>query len=207
MDSERVHATPAGIATLPSANGFIPPHGGYEDLFSFKNARIVYDGTVRFCERFVDKRSRTVDQMVQAARSGKQNILEGSQASGTSKETEIKLMNVARASLEELLEDYRDFLRTGGHPLWDKNSKEALFVRKLGARPNTTYESYRTYIDTRPPEIVANILICLIHQTHYLLDHQIRALEKAFLAEGGLRERMTRARLAARAHQGGSHGK
>jgi four helix bundle suffix protein len=207
MGSERVHATPAGNATPPSTDGFIPPHGGYEDLFSFKNARIVYDGTVRFCERFVDKRSRTVDQMVQAARSGKQNILEGSQASGTSKETEIKLMNVARASLEELLEDYRDFLRTGGHPLWDKNSKEALFVRKLGARPNTTYETYRTYIDTRPPEIVANILICLIHQTNYLLDHQIRALEKAFLAEGGLRERMTRARLAARTQQGGSHGK
>jgi four helix bundle suffix protein len=141
--------------------------------------------------------------MVQAARSGKQNILEGSQASGTSKETEIKLVNVARASLEEVLEDYRDFLRTGGHPLWEKNSKEALFVRKLGARNDASYESYRTYIDTRPPEIVANILICLIHQTNYLLDQQLRALETAFLAEGGLRERMTRARLEARRKQGG----
>jgi four helix bundle protein len=112
--------------------GFLPPHGGYEKLLSFQKARIVYDGTVRFCERFVDKSSRTQDQMIQAARSGKQNILEGSQASGTSKETELKLTNVARASLEELLEDYRDFLRSGGHPLWNKNSKEALFVRTLG---------------------------------------------------------------------------
>lgn len=179
-------------------SGFIPPHGGYENLLSFRKARIVYDGTVRFCERFLDRRDRTVDQMVQAARSGKQNILEGSQASGTSKETELKLVNVARASLEELLEDYRDFLRTRGHPLWDKNSKEALFVRKIGARNDVSYESYRTYVDTRPSEIVANILVCLIHQTNYLLDQQLRALERAFLAEGGLRERMTRARLEAR---------
>jgi four helix bundle protein len=96
---------------------FIPPHGGYEDLLSFRKARIVYDGTVRFCERFLEKRDRTRDQMVQAARSGEQNILEGSQASGTSKETEIKLMNVARASLDELLEDYRDFLRVRALPL------------------------------------------------------------------------------------------
>jgi four helix bundle suffix protein len=184
-------------------SGFIPPHGGYEELLSFKKARIVYDGTVRFCERFLNKRDRTVDQMVQAARSGKQNILEGSQASGTSKETEIKLVNVARASLEELLEDYRDFLRTGGHPLWEKDSKEALFVRKLGARNDVTYKSYETYFETRPGNVVANILICLIHQTNYLLDQQLRALEKAFLAEGGLRERMTRARLEARRQQGG----
>ncbi len=174
---------------------FIPPHGGYEDLLSFQKARIVYDGTVRFCERFLQKRNRTVDQMVQAARSGKQNILEGSQASGTSKEAEIKLINVARASLEELLEDYRDFLRVRKAPLWDKNSKEARFVRRLGAAKN---RSYTTYIETRPSPVVANILICLIHQTNYLLDQQLRHLEKAFLKEGGLRERMTRARLSHR---------
>ena len=120
-------------------SGFIPAHGGYEDLLSFKKARIVYDGTVRFCERFLDKRDQTVDQTVQAARSSEQNILEGCQASRTSKETEIKLINVARASLVELLEDYRDFLRTRGHPLWEKNSKGALFVRKLGARSDTSY--------------------------------------------------------------------
>jgi len=177
---------------------FIPPHGGYEDLLSFQKARIVYDGTVQFCERFLDRRDRTVGQMVQAARSGKQNILEGSQASGTSKETEIKLVNVARASLEELLEDYRDFLRVRTLVLWDKDSREARFVRRLGSRSNRSYETYRTYIETRPPEVVANILICLIHQTNYLLDQQLRQLEKAFLAEGGLRERMTRARLVER---------
>jgi four helix bundle suffix protein len=177
---------------------FIPPHGGYEDLLSFQKARIVYDATVQFCERFLHKRDRTVDQMVQAARSGKQNILEGSQASGTSKEAEIKLMNVARASLEELLEDYRDFLRVRKAELWDKNSKEARFVRRLGSQENRSYESYRTYIETRPAPVVANILICLIHQTNYLLDQQLRQLEQAFQKEGGLRERMTRARLRSR---------
>ena len=182
-------------------DGFIPPHGGYENLLSFQKARTIYDATVWFCDHFIDKRSRTHDQMIQAARSGKQNILEGSQASGTSKETEIKLVNVARASLEELLEDYRDFLRTARQPLWDKDSKEALFVRTLGAKPDTSYESYRPYIETRPPEIVANIIICLVHQANYLLDQQIRQLEKIFLQEGGLRERMTRARLAERARQ------
>ncbi len=126
--------------------GFLPPHGGYENLLSFKKARIVYDATVRFCDRFVDQRSRTHDQMVQAARSGKQNILEGSRASGTSKETELKLTNVARASLEELLEDYRDYLRVAGHPLWEKDSKEALYVRKLGSRTEVSYETYREFV-------------------------------------------------------------
>ena len=158
----------------------------------------MYDGTVRFCERFLEKRDRTRDQMVQVARSGKQNILEGSQASGTSKETEIKLINVARASLEEVLEDYRDFLRVRALCLWDKESREARFVRRLGARKDTSCETYGTYIETRPPEVVANILICVIHQTNYLLDQQLRQLEKAFLKEGGLRERMTRARLLQR---------
>jgi four helix bundle suffix protein len=175
-------------------NSFIPAHGGYENLKSFQKARIVYDGTVCFCGRFLEKRDRTVDQMVQAARSGKQNILEGSQASGTSKEMEIKLINVARASLEELLEDYRDYLRTRHLKLWTKDSREARFVRMLGAK-NGSYETYRTYLETRSPEVVANILICLIHQTNYLLDQLLRQLEVAFLKEGGLRERMTRARL------------
>lgn len=175
--------------------GFIPKHGGYQKLFSYKKALIVYDATVFFCNHFIDKRSRTHDQMVQAARSGKQNIVEGSMASATSKETEIKLTNVARASLEELLEDYRDFLRTRGLALWEKNSREALFVRKRRANKDASYDTFRTYIESRPPEVVANIIICLIHQTNYLLDQQIRQLEQAFLKEGGLRERMTRARL------------
>jgi len=177
------------------SKGFIPPHGGYHKLLSYQRAEVVYDATVRFCSRHLRRGDRTVDQMVQAARSGKQNIIEASMASGTSKETEIKLTNVARASLEELLADYRDFLRTRGLRLWDKNSREAAYVRKLGASKDASYETYRTYLDTRPPEVVANIIICLIHQTNYLLDRQIRSLERAFIEEGGLRERMTRARL------------
>ncbi len=178
--------------------GFIPAHGGYQDLLSYQKARIVFDGTARFCKRFLEKRDRTYDQMIQAARSGKQNIIEGCQASGTSKETEIKLIGVARASLEELLEDYRDYLRVRGLRLWEKDSREARFVRELGANKNASYETYKTFLDTRPAEVCANILICLIHQTNYLLDQQLRQLEKAFVQEGGLRERMTRARLAYR---------
>ena len=135
---------------------------------------------------------------MQAARSGKQNIVEGSVASGTSKEAEIKLVNVARASLGELLEDYHDFLRTRDLRLWQKNSREATLVRRLGARPDVSYKTYETYLETRPPDVVANILICLIHQTNYLLDRQLRQLERTFVQEGGLRERMTRARLVER---------
>ena len=181
-----------------TSNGFIPPHGGYENLLSFQKAKIVFDGTVVFCKRFLEKRDRTVDQMVQAARSGKQNIVEGSLASGTSKEGEIKLVNVARASLGELLEDYHDFLRTRHLRLWQKNSREATFVRRLGAHLDASYKTYATYFENRPAEIVVNILICLVHQTNYLLDQQLRQLEKSFVQEGGLRERMTRARLVER---------
>src|SRR5215470_14718385 len=181
--------------------GFIPPHGGCEGLVAYQKALIVFQGTIRFCERFLEKRDRTFDQMVQAARSGKQNIVEGSKVSGTSKEAEIKLTGVARASLEELLEDYQDFLRRRKLHLWTKNSREALFVRRLGRKENMSYETYETYVETRSPEVVANILICLIHQANFLLDRLIRKLEKDFLAEGGLRERMTRARLAERAKQ------
>jgi four helix bundle suffix protein len=181
--------------------GFIPPHGGYAGLAAYQKALIVFQATVRFCERFLEKRDRTFDQMVQAARSGKQNIVEGSHVSGTSKEAEIKLTGVARASLEELLEDYQDFLRRRKLRLWTKNSREALFVRKLARKESVSYETYETYIETRSSEVVANVIICLIHQTNYLLDQLIRKLERDFVAEGGLRERMTRARLAQRAKQ------
>src|SRR6266446_10681616 len=129
------------MAGAPS-EGFIPPHGGYAGLVAYQKALIVFQGTTRFCERFLEKRDRTVDQMTQAARSGKQNIVEGSKVSGTSKEAEIKLLNVARSSLEELLEDYRDFLRNGRLRLWPKDGREALFVRKLGAQKNGSYETY-----------------------------------------------------------------
>ena len=201
----RTKATDASNSSAVSSSshpeGFIPDHGGYEKLRSYQKSQIVYDATVRFCDRFIDKNSRTRDQMVQAARSGNKNIAEGSQISGTSKEAELKLVNVARASLEEFLGDYQDFLRQRAHALWDKNCKEVIFVRKLGTRPDASYETYRTFIETRPAHVVANILICQIHQTNYLLDQQLRRLEQDFLKEGGLRERMTRARLAARAKQ------
>jgi four helix bundle suffix protein len=176
----------------------MPPHGNYGELLSYQKAEVVYDLTFRFCERFLKKGDRTIDQMVQAARSGKQNIAEASKASGTSKETELKLTNVARASLEELLLDYRDFLRVRDYAIWEKDSKEALYVRKLGGRPHQTYETYREFCETRPAEVVANIALCLIHQTNYLLDQQLRRLEQDFVKTGGLRERMTRARLACR---------
>ena len=176
----------------------IQPHGNYRELLSYRKAEIVYDITYRFCKRFLTRGDRTIDQMVQAARSGKQNIAEGSQASGTSKEMEIKLTGVARASLEELLQDYLDFLRARDHAVWEKNSREALYVRKLGSRNGASFETYREFVETRPAEIVANIAICLIHQANYLLDKQIKRLEEDFLKEGGLRERMTRARLQAR---------
>ena len=186
-----------------TAKGFIPPHGNYRELLSYQKAEVVYDLTYRFCQRFLSRADRTIDQMVQAARSGKQNISEGSKASGTSKETELKLTNVARASLEELLNDYEDFLRVRELKLWPKDSREARYVRRLGHKSHVTYETYRTYVDTRPPEVVANIALCLIHQANYLLDQQIRRLEQDFLKEGGLRERMTRARLQSR--QSASH--
>ncbi|MFZ9938259.1 MAG: four helix bundle suffix domain-containing protein [Luteolibacter sp.] len=197
--THKTHETNARQPT--NQEGFIPPHGGYEQLCGYRKSQIIYDATVRFCDRFISERSRTHDQMVQAARSGNKNIAEGSQVSGTSKEFEIKLTNVARGSLEELLGDYRDYLRQNGHAQWDKNSKEALYVRKLGRKPDLSYEDFRGFIETRPAETVANILICLIHQANYLLDQQLKRLEQDFLTEGGLRERMTRARLASRSQQ------
>jgi len=178
--------------------GLIPPHGGYQDLKSYQNAEIAYDATVAFCDRFVDSRSRTHDQMVQAARSGKQNIAEGSMASGTSKKTELKLVGVARASLEELLLDLEDFLRQRGLAVWGKNHPRAQEARKLVYRPNRTYETYKGQIENSSPEIAANTLICLIHRTNYLLDQQLRQLEQQFLKEGGFTERLYRTRIQAR---------
>jgi four helix bundle suffix protein len=180
---------------------FIPPHGGYQSLLSYQRAEVVYDATVKFCADLLDKRDRTVDQMVQAARSGKQNIVEGSMASGTSKETEIKLTNVARASLEELLVDYRDFLRTRGLAEWPKEHRYVSRMRELNRAPNASYETFRKAVEHADPEIRANAIIGLIKVTNYLLDQQLRRLEKDFVERGGLRESMTRARLEHRAKQ------
>lgn len=181
-----------------SGNGLIPAHGGYRQLKSFQHAELVYDATVKFCERFIDRRSRTCDQMVQAARSGRQNIAEGSQASGTSKKLELKLVGVARASLEELLLDYQDFLRQRGAPLWHKDHPEARKIRALAYRADRSYGTYKTYIEDASSEVAANTLICLIHQTNYLLDQQLRQLGAAFLKDGGFTERMHRVRSDAR---------
>lgn len=178
--------------------GFIPQHGGYKNLLSYKKAEIIYDGTVYFCKRFFPKDYRTTDQMVQAARSGKQNISEASMASATSKETEIKLTNVARASLDELLNDYKDFLRTNKFKEWEKNHPYVARLRELNKVPNGNYETFRKGIENKNPEICANVLIGLIMVANYLLANQLKQLEKAFLSEGGLRERMTRARLQQR---------
>jgi len=176
----------------------LPPRGDYKTLLSFQKAEVVYDITFRFAHKFLARGDRTIDQMIQSARSGKKNILEGSKAGLTSKETEIKLTNVARASLEELLDDYEDFLRARDLPRWDKESAQSSYVRRLGRTTPHTYELYREFMETRPPEVIANIAICLIHQTNFLIDQQLRRLEKDFLDQGGLRERMTRVRLANR---------
>lgn len=187
--------------TSHESHPILPPRGDYQTLLSFQKAEVVYDITFRFAHKFLSKSDRTIDQMIQSARSGKKNILEGSKAALTSKETEIKLTNVARASLEELLDDYKDYLRARDLAIWDKDSKEAQYVRKLGRKTPHTFEDYREFVETRPPEVIANIALCLINQTNYLIDQQLRRLEQDFLKEGGLRERMTRARLQARDQQ------
>jgi four helix bundle suffix protein len=200
----------------------IPKHGGYRKLKSFQVAQLAYDVTVRFCERFVDRRSRTQDQMVQAARSGVQNIAEGSQASGTSKKTELKLTNVARASLEELRLDYEDFLRQRGLPLLPPD--HPVLVR-FKARRCATVEDVRLWAEdehgrtrthTKTSEssslsvrespcpsvspsvgsstLVANAALSLLNLACHLLDRQLAAQAQAFENEGGFTERLYRVR-------------
>ncbi len=183
------------------------PSGGYRKLRSFQASTIIYDATVSFCERFMDKRSRTVDQMVQAARSGRQNIAEGSRASATSSQTELRLVNVARASLDELLLDYEDFLRQRGKRQWGKDDPEARAVREVGRKgqadrseptDRADAEAYAPWLSHADPAVVANTIICLIHQANYLLDQQIAGLERRFIEDGGYSERLATARLAQR---------
>jgi len=179
----------------------IPPHGGYHNLKSYQAAEIIFDATNAFCERFINPRSRTYDQMVQAARSGKQNIAEASQTSGTSKKSELRLIDVARASLQELLEDYKDFLRLRRLPIWPKNHPRAVIVRNLAYRTDRTYETYRSYVEQSPPEVSANTMVCLVNQANFLLDRQLESLEQHFLNEGGFTERLYNARRQSRSHQ------
>lgn len=175
----------------------VPRTGNYKKLFSYQKAEAIFDITYYFCKHYLQRGDRTIDQMVQAARSGKQNIVEGSAASATSKETEIKLVNVAKASLQELLVDYEDYLRTREHHQWEDNSIELLKMRELGRKHNDS-AFYMTLVKTRPPETIANMTICLIKQTDYLLFRQLQSLGEDFLKNGGMRERMTRMRLERR---------
>jgi len=174
--------------------GLIPKHGGYRKLKSYQTTEIIYDGTVEFCRQWV-KSWKLKEQMTGAARSGKQNIAEGCQVSGTSKKTELKLIGVARGSLEELLQDYEDFLRQRGLPIWPKNHPKAEEIRKLAYERNRSYRTYKTYVESDDAGTAANTLVCLIHQANYLLDQQLRTLEKEFLEKGGFTERLYRKRV------------
>ncbi len=185
-------------------SALIPKHGGYRSLKTFQISQLVFDITVRFCDRFVNKKSRTHDQMVQAARSGVQNIAEGSQASGTSKKTELKLTNVARASLEELKLDYQDFLRQRKLNLWDYDARgKDLINLRL-----TTADEFALWVkhmnQTRGEdlsEIAANGVLVLLSVACSLLDRQIAAQAEAFLREGGFTERLYHFRSNARKQQ------
>ena len=186
----------------------IPPHGGYVKLVTYQLGNLIYDATAAFCEHFIDRKDRTYDQMVQAARSGVANIVEGSQASATSKKTKLKLTNVAKASQEELLEDYRSFLRQRNLPVWNAQSVEAKIIRE--SRPATlpqlrqvmaslvsdlSDQSDKTAIKQ---EVAANTMICLINQETFLLARQIARLAADFENQGGFTERLYRVRSAKR---------
>ena len=168
--------------------------GNYKDLIVYQKAQAIFDITYYFCSSFLRRGDRTIGQMEQAARSGKQNIVEGCADSITSKEMEIKLIGVAKGSLLELLEDYEDFLRTRGFRQWEDNSAEVQAMRKL-CRAHNDSAFYMNIVKTRPPETIANMAICMIKQNDYLLFRLLQKLEKKFLAEGGLREQMTRLRI------------
>jgi len=193
--------------------GKIRPSGGYRDTASFQTATIIYDATYWFCEKFLDARSRTVDQMVQAARSGRQNIAEGSRAAATSSQTELRLLNVARSSLEELLLDFEDFLRHRRMPQWSADAPEAMAVRQVPQKfkrdradqsdltdlsDQARWALYAPWLEHVDSAVRANALICLINQANFLLDQQIAALEKAFVEGGGYSEQLAAARLVER---------
>jgi len=195
---------------MSEARKKLRPSGGYRKTASFQTATIIYDATFWFCEKFLDSRSRTVDQMVQAARSGRQNIAEGSRAAATSSQTELRLVNVARASLEELLLDYEDYLRHRRLPMWSRNGPEASAVREVATafrkdRSDLTdlsdqerWALYAPWLENADPAVRANAAICLIHQANFLLDRQIAALEGAFIEGGGYSEQLATERLKAR---------
>ncbi len=171
----------------------IHPVGNYRNLLSYKKTEVIFEMTYFFCNKFLQAGDRTIDQMVQEARSGKQNIIEGCAASATSSKTEIKLVNVAKASLQELLEDYIDYLRTRGQRQWEEGSVEWEAMRRLG-KEHSDAAFFMQLCETRPPETIANMAIILIYQADYLLFKQLQRLEKDFIEQGGFSERMTRVR-------------
>ena len=181
-------------------NTFLPQRGNYKGLIAYQKAECIYDLTYYFASTYLEKGDRTVDQMVQAARSGKQNIAEGAAASSTSRETELKLTNVAKASLQELLVDYEDYLRVRGLQQWQEGDPRWVQARKACSQHNDA-AYYTKAARQRSDETVANIAIILIHQTDYLLFKLIERLKADFLVKGGIREEMTRARLAHRKNQ------
>lgn len=180
--------------------GFLNKGGGYRNLLAYQVSEIVYDVTYYFAQQYLGRGDRTIDQMVQAARSGKQNIAEGSKASLTSTETEVKLTNVARASLEELLVDYEDYLRVHNLPQWGDDHPRQLKMRQYTATDDFR-RNYRPLLPRLNAEELCNLAITLIHQACYLLDRLIRRQEQLFVEHGGIRERMMRARLAERDRQ------
>lgn len=177
----------------------IPRRGNYKKLLSYQKTEVIFEMTYYFCHHYLQRGDRTIDQMVQAARSGKQNIVEGCAASATSNKTEIKLVSVAKASLQELLEDYEDYLRTRGHRQWEEGSKELEAMRRLGREHNDT-PFFMKLVQTRPPETIANMAIVLIKQADYLLFRQLQRLADDFVEEGGFSERMMRIRKTKRGY-------
>ena len=183
---------------MSQEHSVVLPHGGFKKLLVYRKSRIIYQGTVLFCQRFLPAHGvRTVDQMVQAARSCKQNIAEGSAASGTSKETEIKLTNVARATLDELQEDYLDWLEAHDCGEWAMDDERKIFARTF-AKEHPDWEDWKTIFSTRPPEVCCNLMLVIILQTKYLLDQMLKRQEADFKQYGGVRERMHAARTATR---------
>jgi len=184
-------------------NSFLPQRGNYRALITYQKAECIYDITFHFAHRFLEKGDRTIDQMVQAARSGKQNIAEGCAASSTSRETELKLTNVAKASMQELLIDYEDYLRVRDKACWAADDSRFLQARDFCRRHNDS-NSYREAIKERSDETTANIAIIMIRQLDYLLFRQIESLKRQFIEQGGIREEMSRARIEWRnRHKGG----
>lgn len=171
--------------------------GDYNNLIAYKKSVIIYDITFFFTQHFLQKGDRTIDQMLQAARSGKQNIAEGNRAAATSTETEIKLTNVAKASLEELLIDYQDYLRTRDKLLWDTSNCHYEKMRAYAAS-ELIFDQYHSLLHKYNDEALANLCITLIHQTSFLLYRLLEKQEKNFLKEGGIKERMYQARVNVR---------